>query len=108
MNLAAEAQVEAQRALVEEATLDLEYTKLISPVDGIAGLARAQVGDLVGPSTGVLTTVSTVDPIKAYFTVSEQGYLEYASRYSMSGGPEGARETTRVWNWSWPMAPPTR
>lgn len=81
-NLAAKAQVEAQHALVEEAELDLEYTKITSPVDGVAGLARAQVGDLVGPSTGVLTTVSTVDPIKAYFTVSEQAYLEYAARYS--------------------------
>ncbi|MGV3532403.1 MAG: efflux RND transporter periplasmic adaptor subunit [Chthoniobacteraceae bacterium] len=88
-NLAAKAQVEAQRALVEEAMLDLEYTKITSPVDGIAGLARAQIGDLVGPSTGLLTTVSTVDPIKVYFTVGEQGYLDYVSRYS---DPEDRKE----------------
>lgn len=81
-NLAAKAQVEAQRALVDQAELDLEFTRITAPVSGIAGIARAQVGDLVGPSTGVLTTVSTVDPIKAYFTVSEQAYVEYMKRYS--------------------------
>ncbi|RYD66945.1 MAG: efflux RND transporter periplasmic adaptor subunit, partial [Verrucomicrobiaceae bacterium] len=81
-NLAAKAQVEAQRALVDQAELDLEFTKITAPVTGIAGIARAQVGDLVGPSTGVLATVSTVDPIKAYFTVSEQAYVEYVKRYS--------------------------
>lgn len=81
-HLAAKAQVEAQRALVDQAELDLEFTRITAPVSGIAGIARAQVGDLVGPSTGVLTTVSTVDPIKAYFTVSEQAYVEYMKRYS--------------------------
>ena len=81
-NLAAKAQVEAQRALVDQAELDLEFTRITAPVSGIAGIARTQVGDLVGPTTGVLTTVSTVDPIKAYFTVSEQAYVEYVKRYS--------------------------
>ncbi|MHA3770321.1 efflux RND transporter periplasmic adaptor subunit [Verrucomicrobiota bacterium sgz303538] len=81
-NLAAKAQAEAQRAQLDQATLDLEFTKITAPVEGIAGIAKAQVGDLVGPSTGVLTTVSTVDPIKAYFTVSEQAYVEYMKRYA--------------------------
>jgi membrane fusion protein (multidrug efflux system) len=79
---AADAQVEAQRAAVEQAQLNLDYTEIKSPVDGIAGLVKVQVGDLVGPSTGALTTVSTVDPIKAYFTVSDQRYTAYSQRYS--------------------------
>ncbi len=62
--------------------MNLDFTGIRSPVDGIAGLATAQVGDLVGPSTGVLTTVSKVDPIKAYFTISDQRYVAYTQCYS--------------------------
>ena len=80
--LAAKAQTDAQQAAVEQAQLNLDFTAIKSPVDGVAGLANAQVGDLVGPSTGVLTTVSKVDPIKAYFTVSDQRYTTYAHRYA--------------------------
>jgi membrane fusion protein (multidrug efflux system) len=65
------------RAALDQAKLNLEFTKITSPIDGIAGLANAQIGDLVGPNTGVLTTVSTVDPIKAYFAISEQSYLDF-------------------------------
>ncbi|MEY2520704.1 MAG: rane fusion protein multidrug efflux system [Verrucomicrobiota bacterium] len=79
---AARAQVEAQRASVEQAQLNLDFTDIQSPIDGVAGLAKAQVGDLVGPSTGQLTTVATVDPIKAYFTVSDQRYTTYSQRYA--------------------------
>jgi membrane fusion protein (multidrug efflux system) len=79
---AAKAQTEAQRAAVEQAQLNRDFTAITSPIDGIAGLAKAQVGDLVGPSTGALTTVSTADPIKAYFTVSDQRYTAYSQRYS--------------------------
>ena len=80
---AARAQAEAQRAAVEQAQLNLDYTTITAPVDGIAGLARAQVGDLVGAgSNAVLTTVTKVDPIKAYFTVSEQRYADYSKRYA--------------------------
>jgi membrane fusion protein (multidrug efflux system) len=75
--LAGEAQVTSARANVEQAALNLSFTRITSPIDGIAGLVKGQIGDLVGPSTGVLTTVSTVDPIKAYFQVSEQSYLEF-------------------------------
>ena len=77
---AAEAQVKSSQAAVQAAELNLGFTMVISPVDGIAGIAQAQVGDLVGPSSGDLTTVSTVDPIKVYFTVSEQEYLAYVER----------------------------
>lgn len=65
------------RAALAQAKLNLEFTQIRSPIEGIAGLATAQIGDLVGPSTGVLTTISTVDPIKAYFAISEQSYLQF-------------------------------
>jgi membrane fusion protein (multidrug efflux system) len=73
--------VQAQQAIVQQAALDLEFTKITAPIDGIAGIAKAQVGDLVGPSTGALTTISTVDPIKVYFTVNEQRYIEFMARF---------------------------
>jgi membrane fusion protein (multidrug efflux system) len=76
----AEAQVLGGRANVEEAALNLGYTKVTSLVTGIAGIARVQVGNLVGP-TAVLTTVSQVDPIKAYITVSEQEYTDFHRRF---------------------------
>jgi membrane fusion protein (multidrug efflux system) len=78
--LAAGAQVASARAAVDQASLNLSFTHIVSPIDGIAGLIRAQIGDLVGPSTGALTTVATVDPIKAYFPISEQAYLEFRGR----------------------------
>lgn len=74
---AAEAQVLASRAEVRKAELDLSFTKIKSPIDGIAGLAKAQLGDLVGtPQALELTTVSTVDPIKVYVPISERQYLQ--------------------------------
>jgi membrane fusion protein (multidrug efflux system) len=75
---AAKAAVEAARAVTKTAELNLGFTKIVSPIDGVAGIAAAQVGDLVNPASNALTTVSTVDPIKVYFTVSEQEYLNYA------------------------------
>jgi membrane fusion protein (multidrug efflux system) len=72
---AAQAQVQSAQAGVDQAQLSLGFTRVTSPIDGIAGLISAQIGDLVGPTTGVLTTVSDVDPIKAIFPVSEQSYL---------------------------------
>ncbi|MBI5585533.1 MAG: efflux RND transporter periplasmic adaptor subunit [Deltaproteobacteria bacterium] len=72
------AAVVAAQAVVDKALVDLEFTRIISPIDGIAGIARAQLGNLVGPgSIEELTTVSTVDPIKVYFPMSEQEYLKY-------------------------------
>lgn len=72
---AAQAGVTAAAAAVETATVNLGFTRLRSPIDGIAGAATTQVGNLVGPSSNAVTTVSTLDPIKANFTVSEQEYL---------------------------------
>jgi membrane fusion protein (multidrug efflux system) len=73
----AHASVIAAQAIVDKAKLDLGFTKVTSLIDGIAGIANAQIGDLVGPGQiGDLTTVSTVDPIKVYIPVSEQQYLK--------------------------------
>lgn len=85
---AAKASIAAAKASVEDAALKLGFTRIASPIDGIAGLATVQVGDLVSPTSGVLTMVSTVDPIKAYFTVSEQEYLQ-SHREIESGGSGG-------------------
>jgi membrane fusion protein (multidrug efflux system) len=72
-----EAQVLASQAQVRKAELDLGFTKIASPIDGIAGAAKAQIGDLVGtPQASVLTTVSTVNPIKVYVPISEREYLQ--------------------------------
>jgi membrane fusion protein, multidrug efflux system len=78
--IAAKAQVAAAKAALEQAQLSASFTRVSSPIDGVAGLIRAQIGDLVGPGTGVLTTVSALDPIKAYFPISEQAYLEFRGR----------------------------
>jgi len=77
---AAKAQVEAAKAQVASAQLNLGFTKVLSLIDGIAGIAQAQIGDLVSPSI-LLTTVSTVDPIKIYFPVSEREYLDYVKEH---------------------------
>jgi membrane fusion protein (multidrug efflux system) len=73
---AAKAQINAAKAQVDAAQLNLGFTKIVSLIDGIAGVAQAQIGDLVSQTT-LLTTVSTLDPIKVYFPVSERGYLNY-------------------------------
>ena len=71
----------AAQAAVDDAQLNLQYTKILSPLDGIAGQQQAQIGDLVGTgSNTVLTTVSQIDPIWCYFPISEQSYWEFAGR----------------------------
>jgi RND family efflux transporter MFP subunit len=82
--LAADATVNAALAAVEGARLNLEFTRVRSLVDGIAAIATAQIGDLVGPQT-LLTTVSQVDPIRAYFSLSEREYLELADAINTNG-----------------------
>jgi RND family efflux transporter MFP subunit len=83
--LGATAAVASGKAAVERAELDLEWTKVTSLVDGVAGIAQVQIGNLVGPNAH-LTSVSQVNPIKVYFLVSEQEYLR-ATRLSASGQP---------------------
>ena len=76
--LSAAADVRAARAAVDKAQVDFGFTKIISPIDGIAGIAKAQIGDLVGTGQSAeLTMVSTVDPIKVFISVSEQEYLNF-------------------------------
>jgi membrane fusion protein (multidrug efflux system) len=77
---AAKAQIEAAKAQVQSAQLDLGFTRVVSLIDGIAAIAQAQIGDLVSQGT-LLTTVSTVDPIKVYFPVSEREYLDYVKEH---------------------------
>jgi len=78
----ASAQVLAAQAAVDTAELNLGFTKIYSPISGIAGVSKTQMGDLVGPSNAnnELTTVSQVDPIRAYIGLSEQQYLHFAER----------------------------
>jgi len=79
--LAAKAQVKTAKAAVETAKLNLGFTRITSLIDGVAGIARAQVGDLVSPSGQALTVVSTIDPIKVYFTASEAEWLDWNRRF---------------------------
>jgi membrane fusion protein (multidrug efflux system) len=78
-NLAAKATVQADKAAIEQAQINLEFTNVRSLIDGVAGIATGQVGNLVGPQT-ILTTVSQLHPIKAYFVVGEQEYLAFVQR----------------------------
>jgi membrane fusion protein (multidrug efflux system) len=93
---AANATVQAAKAAVETAQLNLGFTRLISPIDGIAGIAQQQVGALVSPSSGAITTVSTVDPIKVYFTVSEQEYLDFNRRFPTEASREAERKQLQL------------
>jgi RND family efflux transporter MFP subunit len=87
----AKAQIESAQAEVETARINLNFTRIVSPIDGIAGIAEAQVGDLVSTTSGPLTTVSTLNPIKDYFTMSEQAYLEAARQYAYNVGPSSEK-----------------
>ncbi|HEV8711294.1 MAG TPA: efflux RND transporter periplasmic adaptor subunit [Candidatus Binatia bacterium] len=78
-NQANKASVEAARAALKQAELNLEWTQIKSPIGGIAGIAVAQIGDLISQNT-LLTTVSRVDPIKVTFPISEREYLKFADR----------------------------
>jgi membrane fusion protein (multidrug efflux system) len=75
------ASVEADEAAVKQAEINLSYTKVTAPIDGVTGFANNQVGDLVGPSTGPLTTMSQIDPIKAIVTVGEGPWTDFISRH---------------------------
>ncbi len=95
-NLAAKATVQADRAALEQAELNLEFTNVRSLVDGVAGIATGQVGNLVGPQI-ILTTVSQLEPIKAYFTVSEQEYLAFVKRNPTAGGSQRRGRSSLIW-----------
>jgi RND family efflux transporter MFP subunit len=86
-NRAAKAAVKAAEAQVEQAQLNLEFTEVKSLVDGVAGIAQVQIGNLVNPTT-VLTSVSQINPIKAYFSLSEQEYIHFADRINADAQKE--------------------
>ena len=75
------ANIEADEASVEQAQINLGYTKITAPIDGVSGFANKEVGDLVGPATGPLTTVSQIDPIKAVVTAGEGPWTDFVSRH---------------------------
>jgi len=96
-NLAAKATVQTAQALiktdeaaVETANINLNFTRLVAPIDGIAGQAQLQVGALVDLSSPPVTSVSTVDPIKVFFTVGEPQYLAWRKRYPTDSSREAA------------------
>lgn len=91
----AQAEVMAMQAAVEKAKLQLGFTRIVSPIDGIAGMSHAQLGNLVGPGSAnaVLTTVSQVDPIKAFIPLSEQSYLQMVQKKQDNAK---TRDTTRL------------
>lgn len=85
--LGAKAAVLSAQATLDKAKLDLSFTRITSPIDGVAGIAKAQIGNLVGPGVSEeLTTVSTVNPIKVYISLSEQELLQALSRRKLSQG----------------------
>jgi RND family efflux transporter MFP subunit len=86
-NRAAKAAVKAAEAQVEQAQLNLEFTEVKSLVDGMAGIAQVQIGNLVNPTT-VLTSVSKLNPIKAYFSISEQEYIHFADKINADAQKE--------------------
>ena len=102
-NLAAKANVETARALiktdeaaVETARINLDFTRLVAPIDGIAGQAQLQVGALVNLTSGPVTSVSTVDPIKVYFTVGEPQYLAWRKRFPTETSRVAADKNLRL------------
>jgi RND family efflux transporter MFP subunit len=90
-NTAAKAAVKAQEATLRQAELNLEFTKITAPIGGVVGIANPGIGDLVGPGdANPLATISTVDPIKVYFQISEQDYLKVAQdRVEANGNNPG-------------------
>ena len=92
----ARAQIKTYEAAVETAKINLDFTRLIAPIDGIAGRAQLQVGALVTPSSGAVTSVSTVDPIKVYFTVGEPQYLDWRRRFPVEASLAKADKSLRL------------
>jgi RND family efflux transporter MFP subunit len=92
----AKAQIQTAQAALETAKINLDFTRLIAPIDGIAGQAQLQVGALVNPNSGPVTSVSTVDPIKVNFTVSESEYLAWRRRFPTETTREAADKSLHL------------
>ena len=95
-NLAGRAAVKAAQAQVEQAELNIGFTNVTSLIDGIAGIAQVQIGNLVN-TTSVLTGVSQVNPIKAYFPISEQEYMRFADKINAHNQQE-SRSDSRLFD----------
>ncbi len=85
----AQASLDASKAASDRALLNLQWTRVVSPINGIAGIAKVQVGDLVNGQR-IMTTVSTVDPIKVFFNANEQEYMGWARNWAAKGGDKGS------------------
>jgi RND family efflux transporter MFP subunit len=94
--IAANAAIQAAKATADTAQINLGFTRLTSPIDGIPGIAQQQVGSLVSPASPTITTVSTLDPIRVYFTVAEQEYLDFHRRYSTPDTVDAERKGLRL------------
>jgi membrane fusion protein (multidrug efflux system) len=92
----AKAQIRTYEAAVETANINLDFTRLCAPIDGIAGQAQLQVGALVSPSSGAVTSVSTLDPVKVYFTVGEPQYLDWRRRFPTETSRDEADKNLRL------------
>jgi RND family efflux transporter MFP subunit len=92
----AKAQIRTAQAALETAQINLDFTRLIAPIDGIAGQAQLQVGALVNPSSAPVTSVSDVDPIKVYFTVSESEYLDWNKRFPTETSRDAADKSLHL------------
>lgn len=92
----AQAQIQTDEAAVETAKINLDFTRLVAPIDGIAGQAQLQVGALVNLNSGPVTSVSTVDPIKVYFTVGEPQYLAFRKRFPTESTRLAADKSLRL------------
>ena len=92
----AAAQIRTAEAAVENAKINLDFTRLVAPIEGIAGQAQLQVGALVNLSSGPVTSVSTVDPIKVYFTVGEPQYLAWRKRFPTEVTRQEADQSLRL------------
>src|SRR6266446_6794005 len=92
----AEAQIKSAEAAVETAKINLDFTRLVAPIDGIVGQAQLQVGALVNLSSVPVTSVSTVDPIKVYFTVGEPQYLAWRKRFPTESSRLAADKNLRL------------
>jgi RND family efflux transporter MFP subunit len=92
----AKAQIKTAQAAVETAKINLDFTRLVAPIDGIAGQAQLQVGALVSPASGAVTAVSTVDPIKVNFRVGEPQYLAFRKRFPTEESTRADEKQLRI------------
>lgn len=90
------AQIKSDEAAVETAKINLEFTRLVAPIDGIVGQAQLQVGALASPGSGSVTSISTLDPIKVYFTVGEPQYLAWRKQFPSETSLQAADKALRL------------